>query len=151
MTTLGYHAFLKGLPTHVTLPATIRLKFHQPHRWLLQAYDQDRRVHYEVQRIPHRGDFEVGLHFESRNKGLNSHMLKQFLRRMFEIHAELGESVVAEQWDKGWTKLYEVVSAEPLTADFQAELGRRITRFITCIHPILQQLYDTPVRRREFR
>ncbi len=151
MTKLGYHSFLKGLPTHIraNLPKAMLLHYHQPHRWLLQIYDQDKRVHYEVQRMTGRGIFEVGLHFESRNRALNQHLLTGFSRNLFEIHAKLGDSVVAEPWDKGWAKLYQVVLEEPLTELFQQQLGQRVAEFIACVHPILQEIYATPVVKRE--
>ncbi len=150
MTKLGYHIFLKGLPTSIRahLPKTLPLHFHQPYRWLLQVYDQDKRVHYEVQRLTSRGVFEIGLHFESRSKQLNQHLLRGFSRYLFEIHARLGDSVVVEPWDKGWAKLYEVVPAEALTEAFQQRLGKRVADFICCVHPILQEIYAMPVQRR---
>lgn len=151
MTKLGYHTFLKGLPTYILahLPNGLILHYHQPHRWLLQMYDQDKRVHYEVQRITGRGLFEIGLHFESRNRQLNEHMLTCFSRHLFEIHETLGDSVVVEPWDKGWAKLYEVIAEEALTEAFQEKLGKRVADFIGCVHPILQIVYETPVQRRE--
>ena len=68
---------------------------------------------------------------------------------MFEIHEQLGESVVAEPWDKGWAKVYEIVAVDELTEETQAALGKRTAEFIQCIHPILQEIYEMPVRRRE--
>lgn len=153
MTQLGYHTFLKGLPTHIRphLPRAMLLHIHQPHRWLVQIYDQDKRVHYEIQRIPGRGEFEIGLHFESRNKELNQRLLEGFSRYLFEIHALLGESVVAEPWDKGWAKVYEVVEVAEMTEDAQKELGKRVAEFIQCIHPMLQEIYADSTQRRKVK
>ncbi|MGB1252482.1 MAG: hypothetical protein ACPG8W_17840 [Candidatus Promineifilaceae bacterium] len=146
---LAYQPFLKGLPTQVQkyLSDQLKLQVQQPVRWLLQLYDQDKRVHYEVSRIARRGDFELGLHFESRHKPLNAHMLQGFSRNLFEIHEQLGESIVAEQWDRGWTKVYEVYPKAPLTEAYQEEMGKRIAEIITCLHPILLELYERPIGR----
>ena len=149
MTVPGYQQFLKTLPTHVIplLPAHMQIKAHQPYRWLLQFYDQDRRVHYEVGRIAKRRDFELGLHFESKNKQLNQHLLAGFSRRMIEIHAQLGTSIRAEPWDRGWAKVYDIFPDAPLDEDFQSRIAHRLAQFIICVHPILNELYDTPVER----
>jgi hypothetical protein len=151
MTTIGYHTFLKGLPTYIraNLPNPPSLHFHQPHRWLLQIYDHDKHIHYEVQRIPNRGVFEIGLHFEMRDKARNQQLLSGFSHFLIEIHATLGDSIVAEPWDKGWAKLYEVVPEEPLTETFQTTLGKRVADFISCVHPILQEISATSGRGRE--
>ncbi len=149
MTVLGYQQFLKTLPVHVLdqLPAHLQLNVNQRYRWMIQFYDQDARVHYEVQRIYRRGDFELGLHFESKRKPLNQHLLQGFSRRLFEIHAVLGDSISAEPWDKGWTKVYDVFPEAPLTETYQEQLAARLAEIITVFHPILLELYDTPVER----
>jgi len=59
---------------------------------------------------------------------------------LFEIKDTLGESFEAEMWDKGWTKIYEVVPAEGYTAVHQAQIGRRLAEVITCLHPIFVEL-----------
>lgn len=150
---LAYQSFLKGLPTQVQkyLPHHLKLHAHQPFRWLLQLYDQDKRVHYEVSRIAKRRDFELGLHFESRHKPLNAHMLQGFSRSLFEIHDQLGESIVAEPWDRGWAKVYEVYPDAPLTEAYQEAMGKRLAEIITCLHPILLDLYEQPVTRQRRR
>ena len=147
---LGYQLFLKGMPTQVQkyLSPSIKLNAHQPFRWLVQFYDQDRRVHYEVSRIAKRGDFELALHFESKHKPLNAHMLTGFSRRLFEIHDQIGDRIVAEEWDRGWSKVYEVYPQAPLTEDYQEAMGRRMAEIIGCLHPIMQDLYELPVARR---
>ena len=55
----------------------------------------------------------------------------------------LGDSIEAEMWDRGWTKIYEVVPEEDLTTDFQAKLGNRMAEVITCLHPIYVELRNS--------
>ena len=88
-----------------------------------------------------------GLHFESKNKQLNQHLLTGFSRRLIEIHAELGDSIQAEPWDRGWAKVYEVFPDAPLDEAFQTRMANRIVEIVCCLHPILNELYDTPVER----
>ena len=149
MSVLGSQKFLQTLPTLVLarLPKTLQLNVQQPYRWLVQFYDQDKRVHYEVQRIIRRRDFELALHFESRNKQLNQHLLQGFSQRLIAIHAELGESISAEPWDRGWAKIYDIFPESTLTEAYQVQMAERLAAMIRCFHPILLDLYDTPVRR----
>ncbi|UCC53190.1 MAG: hypothetical protein JSV68_04325 [Anaerolineaceae bacterium] len=67
-------------------------------------------------------------------------MLLGFRRHLFEIKAELGENVEAEMWDRGWTKIYEVIPEAELTAEYQVKVGGRLAQFIICLHPIYVQL-----------
>ena len=94
------------------------------------------RLHYEVSRPAGRKGLELGFHCEARDKDLNRYLLKGFRRNLFEIKAELGESVEAEMWDRGWTKIYEVLPEAELTPEYQAEVGGRLAQFIICLHPI---------------
>lgn len=82
----------------------------------------------------------MGFHCEARDRRLNRFLLDGFRRHLFEIKAELGESLEAEMWDRGWTKIYEVVDDLPLTLVSQATMGRRLAAIITCIHPIFIDL-----------
>ncbi len=66
---------------------------------------------------------------------------------MFEIHAVLGETISAEPWDRGWTKVYDVFPDAPLTEQYQEQLAARLAEMITVLHPMLLELYDTPVER----
>ena len=154
MSVISYQQFLKTLPAQVLplLPAAHSIKAHQPFRWIVQFYDQDKRIHYEVQRIAKRKDFELGLHFESKNKKVNAHLLRGFSRRMFEVHARLGDSIVAEPWDRGWAKVYDVYAgpasstgSDKLTTDYQVQLGARLAAMISCLHPMLHEILDDPI------
>lgn len=82
----------------------------------------------------------LGFHCEARYKDLNRFLLKGFRRNLFEIKAELGESIEAEMWDRGWTKIYEILPEAELTPEYQAKVGARLAEFIICLHPIYVQL-----------
>jgi hypothetical protein len=43
-------------------------------------------------------------------------------------------------WDHGWTKIYEVYPAEPLTPEYQEKVGRRLAVIITTLHPFFVRL-----------
>jgi hypothetical protein len=141
--------FLKTLPEVVIpkLPESLQdIKVRQPYRWLIQLNYGEPRLHYEVSGAKHRPGWEIGFHCEARDKHLNRFLLEGFRRHLFEIRAELGESVEAEMWDRGWTKIYEVLPEAELTPEYQAEVGGRLVQFIICLHPIYAQLRNDVAR-----
>lgn len=143
MSTLSSTRFIKTLPEVVIplLPEKLQtIQAHQPFRWLIQFHFGERRLHYEVSHFRSHGGWELGFHCEARDKRLNRYLLDGFRRNLFEIKDTLGEGVEAEMWDRGWTKIYEVVPDEPLTAAFQKHLGQQLANFIICIHPIFVEL-----------
>ena len=70
-----------------------------------------------------RGKLELGLHFESRDHAVNAALLDGFARCMVEVKATLGPQWEAEQWDRGWAKVYETLPYEPFSDEtLQADL-----------------------------
>ena len=67
---------------------------------------------------------------------------------MFELKSELGESVKAEMWDRGWTKIYEVLPKAALSDDYQELVGGRLAEIIVCLHSIYVQLRNDVARVR---
>lgn len=110
--------------------------------WGVQLYDDDPRYHYEVSRVhPRLGNrLELGLHFESRHPEDNRRMLVGFQARLVEIKAELGESVEAELWDRGWTKVYDTLPLEPYESPFVETVARRLAEMAVVLHPIYRSL-----------
>jgi len=140
---MNYSEFLRTLPAVVLpeLPSQLQaIKFRQPYRWLAQFHYGDTRLHYEVARSRGIPFLELGFHCESRDKHLNRLLLNGFRQHLFEIKDTLGESIEAEMWDKGWTKLYDLYPLEKTSAEYQQEVGRRLAEIIICIHPIYVEL-----------
>jgi hypothetical protein len=73
-------------------------------------------------------------------------LLEGFCRHLVEINSELPENVEAEMWDKGWTKIYEVLPEAELTEEYQEEVGARLGEIIICLHPIYVQLRNDVAR-----
>lgn len=143
MKPLSSQKFLETLPAVVIphLPPKLQtIQVKQPWRWLVQFHFGEPRLHYEVSRAAKQQGWELGFHFEARDKQLNRYLLKGFRRHLFEIKDTLGESIEAEMWDRGWTKLYEVYPEAPLTPAYQKDVGRRLAEIITCVHPIFVDL-----------
>jgi hypothetical protein len=149
MTSLSRNKFLQTMPQVVIplLPARLQgIQSRQPWRWLVQFHYGEPRLHYEISRVVRQGGWELGFHCEARDKNLNRFLLDGFRKHLFEIKDTLGDRVEAEMWDRGWTKIYEVVPEAPLTTEFQAQIGRRLVAFISCLHPIYADLRSSVAR-----
>jgi hypothetical protein len=143
MAALSQVAFLRTMPDALRplLPLRLKeIKAHQPWRWLVQFHYGEPALHYEVVRPLGRPGYEIGLHFEARDRDLNQYLLDGFCRHLLEIKDTLGEGIEAEMWDRGWTKIYEVYPLEELTTDYQQEVAGRLATMINCLQPILLDL-----------
>jgi hypothetical protein len=143
MSRLSSAQLMHALPgaTRAHLPPRLQ-QFRSAHRsWLCQLYYRDPALHYEVWNLgERRGCLEIGLHFESRDRGVNTALLRGFSGRMVEVKAVLGPQWEAEQWDKGWTKVYETVPHEPFSPDLLERVARRLARAMTVLQPIWDAL-----------
>ena len=112
--------------------------------WGVQFYFDDPRYHYEISRVPPRlGDrLELGLHFESKNPADNRWLLAGFDARLVEIKASLGDSVVAEPWDRGWTKVYETEPLEAYDDGYLRKIAERMAVIVRLLHPVYQALIE---------
>lgn len=131
--------FMQALPAAVReqLPKPLQ-KFKVASRgWLCQLYYGEPRLHYEVWNMgERRGLLELGLHFESKDHDVNNALLRGFMRHMIEVKAALGPQWEAEQWDRGWTKVYETVPYEPFSPDLLNKVGQRLAKAIVVLNPI---------------
>jgi hypothetical protein len=147
MSKLSHLQFLKTLPDVVVpkLPAHLQKAIvpHQPFRWIIQFHFGEPRLHYEVTGVRGRDQWELGFHWEAKDKNLNRYLLDGFRRQLFEIKDVLGESVEAEMWDKGWAKIYDLVEGAPLTPAYQEMVGARLAEIIVYLHPIYVDLRRT--------
>ena len=84
--------------------------------------------------------WELGFHCEAADHHLNRLLLDGFRRHLFEIKETLGESIEAEMWDRGWTKIYEVYPEGELNEAYRAAVAGRLAEIITCLHPIFVEL-----------
>lgn len=142
---------MRALPDVVRAKSDKRLQdFRTAGRsWLVQLYYDDPNIHYEIWNLgERRGRLEIGLHFESRQPGLNARLLEGIMAHLFEIKAELGPSFEAEPWDKGWTKVYEVIPLEPFSAEYLEQVATRVAQVIGVLEPIRRDLASPAKRRR---
>jgi hypothetical protein len=108
--------------------------------WLAQLYYDDKLIHYEIAKLPLRfgeNRIEIGLHFESKQSGLNAKLLAGFERYLFEVREALGADWWAEQWDRGWTKVYTTRGYLVLDDDYVEEMAALVANMISVLHPLV--------------
>ncbi|MCB8927879.1 MAG: hypothetical protein H6652_19875 [Ardenticatenaceae bacterium] len=140
MKTLSQQKFLQTLPDVLIphLPQKLQtIQVRQPWRWIIQFHFGETRLHYELSRVARREAWEIGFHFESNDKQLNRFLLNGFRRHLFEIKDTLGESFEAEMWDKGWTKIYEVVPWKGIRLPIRPKLANAWQRSLPACTPSL--------------
>lgn len=111
--------------------------------WLSQLYYDDKLIHYELVKLPPRfgeNRLEIGLHFESKNHGLNDHLLAGFSRYLFEVRDALGDDWWAERWDRGWTKLYTTCEYSVIDDDYVQATAQVMARAIKVLHPLYTRI-----------
>jgi hypothetical protein len=148
MSALSQKAFLDTLPDALRplLPDALRgFQVRRPWTSLLQLHYGEPNLHYEVAHVAPRpgqmrAGWELGFHCEARDAHLNRLLLDGFRRHLFEIKATLGESIEAEMWDRGWTKIYEVYPDEPLSQAYRTAVAVRLAAIIACLHPVFVEL-----------
>ncbi len=136
---MKYFDFIRTFPDAVRPHLPVRLQgftVHQPFRWIIQMHYGEQRLHYEVSRVAGHQDLELAFHCEARDQELNRYLLMGFRRHLFEIRDSLGDSIEAEMWDRGWTKIYERFPAGELDTAYQEAAARRMAAIISCLHPI---------------
>ena len=76
-------------------------------------------------------------HFEGDQES-NLRNLTLLRQRRTDIHSALGPGVALEEWDKGWTRVHEIVPLEPLTMDFLVDVSFRLSKMIKTLEPLLR-------------
>jgi len=104
--------------------------------YLMQLHYGDPAVHFEAWARKWRNCLEIGLHFESRDRGANERLFRQFDHRLVEIKAELGPRVELERWDKGWAKVYGTIPLAPYKSNYVETVAERLARMVTVLQPM---------------
>jgi hypothetical protein len=130
--------FLRGLleAARARLPAELQPFQARQQPALVKVFYGDPAIHFEVWLHRARGRVEVGLHFETRDAARNARMLEYVADELAFLKAALGEGLEAEPWDKGWTRVYQVLPLEPLLPDFRARLAEHFALFIETLEPV---------------
>ena len=99
----------------------------------------DPSVHYELWVHDRTAQLELGLHFES-TPARNQALYAAFGSHLLEIHTQVGDSLWLEEWDKGWTRLYETQPLQPLDEARVFAVSARMIEIMECLQPIYESL-----------
>jgi hypothetical protein len=100
----------------------------------------DGSVHYELWVHERTVQLELGLHFES-TPARNRALYVAFSRHLLEIHQRIGDTIWLEEWDKGWTRLYETQPLYPLDEARIYSITARLCEIIDCLQPIYESVH----------
>ena len=103
--------------------------------WMAKAWYGNRALHYEIW-VRHRARLvEIGLHFEA-DALTNARLLAAFHARAKDVKRGLGAAARIEEWDKGWTRVWEPFAlAAPDVAD---RVTARFCDYVRVLEPILR-------------
>jgi hypothetical protein len=107
--------FLRGMldAARAHLPADLQGLQARQFGSLVKLFDQDPGIHFELWLHHGRGRVELGLHFETRDPVRNQRLLEDMTDELPFLKHVLGESIEAEPWDKGWTRVYLTKPTRP--------------------------------------
>lgn len=115
------------------LPADLRAFRWQATSWMAKAWFGNRALHYEIWVRPKV--VELGLHFES-DELTNARLYGAFRARSKEIARALGKDARIEEWDKGWSRVWEPLAR----ADIDEQLLRtRFLDYVRTLEPMLRE------------
>jgi hypothetical protein len=103
---------------------------------LVKVFYGNRDLHYEASHRARDGTIEIGLHFESDDL-TNARLLGAFRMHERAIHHQL-PSARLEEWDRGWTRIWEPVVYERLDPALRDDIAARLARYITTLEPMLR-------------
>jgi hypothetical protein len=108
-------------------------------------WGRSQTIHYELAVHEKTLQLELGLHFEA-SAEINRQMFQAFGPHLLEIQEELGDSVWLEEWDRGWTRIYETEPLLPIDDERIMSVASRLCQIIDCLQPILEVLEADQVR-----
>jgi hypothetical protein len=103
---------------------------------LTKIWYGNKDIHYEVDVRARAKSLELGLHFEA-DPLTNARLLGAFKARAREIRKVLGRDVRVEEWDKGWTRVWERHEFQALDEDLLKEIAGRCAAYIVALEPIV--------------
>ena len=127
------------------LPAVLRTYHWEPRHGQAKAWYGNPDIHYELWWRGRLHVLELGLHFES-DALTNARLLAAFHARAKEVRRTLGREARIEEWDKGWTRIWEPVSLELADAELRDRVPARFVTYVKTLEPILRDELPNDVR-----
>lgn len=103
---------------------------------LIKLHYGNPKLHYEANHQARSRTIEIGLHFEA-DRFTNARLLGAFRVHQKKIERALPTARL-EEWDKGWTRIWEPIGYEELDAKLQRDVADRLARYVNVLEPILR-------------
>ncbi len=131
-------AFLRPLPDLVRplLPHDVRDFRTRAGFALIKLVYGNRDLHYEAWHRGKQRTIEVGLHFEG-DELTNARLLGAFRTHERRVRRALPDARL-EDWDRGWTRIWQPVPYQTLDAALHERLAAVLARYIATLEPILR-------------
>jgi hypothetical protein len=114
-----------------------RFELGRGHSRLLKIHYGRPEIHFEAWHHTGDGRLEVGLHLEG-TAAFNDRGFDFFRTRMVEVKAMLPRAEL-EPWDRGWSRLYETVSAPHLDERARAATVGLLVGYIEALQPMVER------------
>ncbi len=135
----SWPALFRGIPPLLNqqVPADLGAFQWNAINWQAKAWSGNKALHYEIWVRHHAKTVELGLHFEA-DALTNARLLGAFRSRAKDVRRGLGRDPRIEEWDKGWTRIWEPFSLEKLEPAFTGRIQSRFVDYVRVLEPILR-------------
>ena len=137
--TLGWRTVFGGIPQRLRaeLPAELHAFRWNYSGMMAKASYGNRLLHYEIWVRSRLGVVELGLHFEA-DTLTNARLLGAFRARTKEVKRALGPAARIEEWDRGWSRVWEPLALEPVDDAYAERIRSRFVEYVRALEPILR-------------
>ena len=137
--TASWPALFRGIPPLLReeVPADLGAFQWNAINWQAKAWFGNKALHYEIWVRYHVKIVELGLHFEA-DALTNARLLGAFRSRAKDVKRGLGTDARIEEWDKGWTRVWEPFSLEKLEPAFSERIQTRFVDYVRVLEPIVR-------------
>ena len=149
--TITWPALFRGIPPLLreAVPADLGAFQWNAINWQAKAWFGNKALHYEIW-VRSSRVVELGLHFES-DALTNARLLGAFRARSKDVKRGLGADVRIEEWDKGWTRIWEPFALEKLEPALTDRIQTRFVDYVRVLEPILRDELPSEVEWVESR
>ena len=105
--------------------------------WMAKAWYGNRALHYEIWVRHSAKVVEVGLHFEA-DALTNARLYGAFRARSREVKRGLGNDARIEEWDKGWSRVWQPLPLQKIDDDYAEMIQTRFVDYVRVLEPILR-------------
>jgi hypothetical protein len=138
--TITWPTLFRGIPPLLReqLPADLGAVQWNAINWQAKAWFGNKALHYEIWVRYNAKIVELGLHFEA-DALTNARLLGAFRMRSKDVKRGLGAAARIEEWDKGWTRVWEPFALEKLSAGLAEGIQARFVDYVRVLEPIVRE------------